>query len=152
MTFSCAQIDLRKARKRGLATLDEKSTSSGNAERYARINSKARTGGGRDDTCDHGLSRSWKVEVCQKKKEKQKKQRGTQVRRATVASACRRFRPGASPKPSAWLSTAVSGTPTSVVDPSERLPSHICGCTKKMSPKAVVAVTQARGLSFCMGL
>ena len=35
-TFSCAQIDLRKARERELATLDEKSTSSGIAERYAR--------------------------------------------------------------------------------------------------------------------
>ena len=31
-TFSCAQIDLRKARERELATLDEKSTSSGIAE------------------------------------------------------------------------------------------------------------------------
>ena len=35
-TFSCAQIDLRKARERELATLDEKSTSSGIAEPYAR--------------------------------------------------------------------------------------------------------------------
>ena len=35
-TFSCAQIDLRKARERALATLDEKSTSSGIAEPYAR--------------------------------------------------------------------------------------------------------------------
>ena len=34
--FSCAQIDLRKARERELATLDEKSTSSGIAEPYAR--------------------------------------------------------------------------------------------------------------------
>ena len=35
--FSCAQIDSRKARKRELATiLDEKSTSSGIAEPYAR--------------------------------------------------------------------------------------------------------------------
>ena len=25
---------------------------------------------GRDDTCDHGLSRSWKVEVCEKKNKK----------------------------------------------------------------------------------
>ena len=33
-TFSCAQIDLRKARERELATLDEKSTSSGIAEPY----------------------------------------------------------------------------------------------------------------------
>ena len=35
-TFSCAQIDLQKARERELATLDEKSTSSGVAEPYAR--------------------------------------------------------------------------------------------------------------------
>ena len=35
-TFSCAQINLRKARKRELATLDEKSTSNGIAEPYAR--------------------------------------------------------------------------------------------------------------------
>ena len=34
--FSCAQVDLRKARERELATLDEKSTSSGIAEPYAR--------------------------------------------------------------------------------------------------------------------
>ena len=34
--FSCAQIDVRKARKRKLGTLDEKSTSSGIAELYAR--------------------------------------------------------------------------------------------------------------------
>ena len=34
--FSCAQIDLRKARERELATLDETSTSSGIAEPYAR--------------------------------------------------------------------------------------------------------------------
>ena len=27
-------------------------------------------GGRRDDTCDHGLSRGWKVEVCEEKKEK----------------------------------------------------------------------------------
>ena len=27
-------------------------------------------GGRRDDTCDHGLSRSWKVKVCKKKKKK----------------------------------------------------------------------------------
>ena len=35
-TFSCAQVDLRKARERELATLDEKSTISGIAEPYAR--------------------------------------------------------------------------------------------------------------------
>ena len=36
MGTSCAQIDLRQARERELATLDEKSTSSGIAEPYAR--------------------------------------------------------------------------------------------------------------------
>ena len=35
-TFSREQIDLRKTRKRELTTLDEKSTSSGIAEPYAR--------------------------------------------------------------------------------------------------------------------
>ena len=35
-TFSCAHIDLRKARERELATLDEKSTSGGIAEPYPR--------------------------------------------------------------------------------------------------------------------
>ena len=35
-TFSSAKIDLQKARERELATLDEKSTSSGIAEPYAR--------------------------------------------------------------------------------------------------------------------
>ena len=34
--FSCAQIGLRKAREREVATLDENSTSSGIAEPYAR--------------------------------------------------------------------------------------------------------------------
>ena len=34
--LACAQIDLRKARERELATCDEKSTSSGIAEPYAR--------------------------------------------------------------------------------------------------------------------
>ena len=40
--LSCGQIDLRKARERELATLDEKSTSSGIAEPYARLQLKAR--------------------------------------------------------------------------------------------------------------
>ena len=35
-TFSCAQVDFRKARERELATLDEKSTGSGIAAPYAR--------------------------------------------------------------------------------------------------------------------
>ena len=48
--FSCALIDLRKARERELATLDEKSTISG-CEPYVQKISKAITrGGGRDDT------------------------------------------------------------------------------------------------------
>ena len=41
--------------------LDEKSTSSGIAEPYARQKLKRQEPGRRDDTCDHGLSRSWKV-------------------------------------------------------------------------------------------
>ena len=41
----CAQIDLRKARERELATPDEKSTSSGIAEPFARLKLKARTRG-----------------------------------------------------------------------------------------------------------
>ena len=35
-TFSCAQFDLRETREREFDTLDEKWTSSGIAERYAR--------------------------------------------------------------------------------------------------------------------
>ena len=34
-------------------------------------NLRQEPGGRRDDTCDHGLSRSWKVEVCKKKKKGQ---------------------------------------------------------------------------------
>ena len=30
-------------------------------------------GGERDDTCDHGLSRSWKVDVCEEEKKRKKK-------------------------------------------------------------------------------
>ena len=70
-TFSCAQIDLRKARERELATLDERSTSSGIPEPFARQKLKARTGW-KDDTCDHGLSRSWKVKVCEENNKRSK--------------------------------------------------------------------------------
>ena len=49
-TFSCAQIDVRKARELELATLDENSTSSGIAEPYARQKMKARTRGGEGTT------------------------------------------------------------------------------------------------------
>ena len=44
-TFSCAQIDLRKPREGESATLDEKSTCNGTAERHARYKLKARTVG-----------------------------------------------------------------------------------------------------------
>ena len=65
--FLCTNWLLRKARERELATLDEKSTSSGIAEplRAKKTEGKNR-GGKRDDTCDHGLLFSWKVEVCKK--------------------------------------------------------------------------------------
>ena len=43
--FSYTQIEMRKAGERALATLDEKSTSSGIDEPYARWKLKARTGG-----------------------------------------------------------------------------------------------------------
>ena len=43
-TFSCAQIDSRKARERALATLGEKSTSSGIAEPMRDKKLKASTG------------------------------------------------------------------------------------------------------------
>ena len=43
-TVSCIKNDWRKARKREPATFDETSTSSGNAEPYARSKMKARTG------------------------------------------------------------------------------------------------------------
>ena len=63
-TFSCAQNDLRKARERELATLDEQSTSSGIAVTLCAIKIEGKNRGGkRDDTCDHGLSRRWKVKV-----------------------------------------------------------------------------------------
>ena len=45
--FLVAQIDLRKAGERELATLDKKSTISGIVEPYARQKLKARTGGKR---------------------------------------------------------------------------------------------------------
>ena len=35
-----------------------------------RDENSRRQPGGRDDTCDHGLSRSWKVDVCEEKKKK----------------------------------------------------------------------------------
>ena len=49
-TFSCAQLDSRKAREGELATLDEKSTSSGIAERYARQKIEGKNRGGEGTT------------------------------------------------------------------------------------------------------
>ena len=62
--FLVHKIDLRTARERELATFDEKSTSSGIAEPYVcamKIEGKNR--GEKDDSCDHGLSKSWNAEV-----------------------------------------------------------------------------------------
>ena len=54
-TFLALKLTCGKSER--LATIDEKSTSSGIAKPYARWKLKARSGGG-GDTCDHGLSRS----------------------------------------------------------------------------------------------
>ena len=52
----CALVDVRKARERELATLDEKWTTSGCWTLCAKKNEdKNREGKGKDDTCDHGL-------------------------------------------------------------------------------------------------
>ena len=65
--FSCAQIDLRKARERKLATLDGKSTSSVGLlnPTVCAIKNEGKNRGeeGTPTLCDHGLSRSWKVQV-----------------------------------------------------------------------------------------
>ena len=74
-TFSCAQIDMyvvRKTREREIATntgwkIDEQ------WDCWALIamrdkNWRQEPGERRDDTCDHVLSRSWKVEVWEKNK------------------------------------------------------------------------------------
>ena len=36
-------------------------------------NGRQEPGGKRDDTCDHGLSRSWKVKALEKKEKKEEK-------------------------------------------------------------------------------
>ena len=42
--------------------------------RAMKIEGNMNRGGRRDYTCDHGLSRrSWKLDVCEEKKEKEKK-------------------------------------------------------------------------------
>ena len=57
--------------KRELATLDKKATSSGIAEPYCAIKTEGKNRGEEGTTpCDHDLSRSWKVEVCKKKRKK----------------------------------------------------------------------------------
>ena len=67
-TFACALIDLRKAQEHELATLDEKRRSVG-AEPHALKKMKAITGGGKGTppVITACMSRSWKVEVYQKK-------------------------------------------------------------------------------------
>ena len=62
-TFSCAQFDSRKARERESAILDEK-PAVGLLNPMRDKNRRQARGGGRDDTCDHGLSRKRKVDVC----------------------------------------------------------------------------------------
>ena len=60
----CAQIDLREARERELPTLDKKLTSSGIAKLYARLKSKARTGGEEGTTpVTTACPECWKVEM-----------------------------------------------------------------------------------------
>ena len=76
--FTCARIVSRKARERELAALDEKNRRAVmgllNPMRAMKIEGNMNRGGRRDYTCDHGLSRrSWKVDVCEEKKEKEKK-------------------------------------------------------------------------------
>ena len=68
-TFLCAQMDLREARGRELATLDQTSTSSGVAKSYAWQKFKARTEGEKGlHLWPHGLSKSRKVKVWEKKR------------------------------------------------------------------------------------
>ena len=63
-TFSCSQIDLRKARERELTTLTGMKNRRAVGLLNPMRNLRQEPGGIRDDTCDHGLFRSWKVEVC----------------------------------------------------------------------------------------
>ena len=59
----CAQIDLRKARERDLAHSMKNRRAVGVLNPMRDENWRQEPGGRRDDTCNHGLSRSWKVEV-----------------------------------------------------------------------------------------
>ena len=68
-TFSSAQIDLQKARERELAKHSMKNRRAvGLLNPMRDKNWRQEPGGRRDNTCDHGLSRSWKVDVREKKK------------------------------------------------------------------------------------
>ena len=69
--FSCAQIDLRKAREQHSM---ENRRAVGLLNPMRDKKRKQEPGGRRDDTCDHCLSRSWKVKVWGKEK-KQKTER-----------------------------------------------------------------------------
>ena len=57
------------ARERELAEFDEKNQRAVELLNPMRDkNWRKEPRGRRDDTCDHGLSRSWKVDVCEEKK------------------------------------------------------------------------------------
>ena len=66
-SFSCAQIDSRKARERDLAAFDENRRAAGMLTPM-RDKNEGTYGRGEDTApaCDHGLSRSWKANVRQK--------------------------------------------------------------------------------------
>ena len=66
-TFSCAQIDSRKARERELARFDESRRAVGMLDPMRDKNWR-HVPGGRGNTWDHNLSRSWKVKLGQKNK------------------------------------------------------------------------------------
>ena len=67
-TFFWAQIDLRKARERELATLDEKSTSSGIAEPYARQTIEGKNRGEEGTTpVTTACPEAGKADVCENK-------------------------------------------------------------------------------------
>ena len=73
--FLCTNLLAEIARAWVSSTLlDEKSTSIGIADalRFEKLEGKNRRGV-RDETCDHGLSRSWKVETCKNKNMKRDK-------------------------------------------------------------------------------
>ena len=78
-TFSCWQIDLRKARESELATVDEQSTSSGIAEPYGRYKLKARNEEEKGWHLWPRLVQKLESESAQKKKKKKCLQRVSAV-------------------------------------------------------------------------